>query len=88
MENMRGWFHRGGLHSVPTLASTVFFSFCQKSRPPILLSYMAHSPAHARSMAVTFPGNFAFQMVRSDAMQAAVFLAKLLGRGCVSAVPQ
>lgn len=51
-------------------------------------SPMAHNPAHARSLAVTFPGNCTFQMVRSDAMQAAVFLAKLLGWGCVCAVPQ
>lgn len=86
MENMWGWFHRGGLYSVPSLASTAFPSARKADHrcfPPV-----AHSPAHAKSLAVTFPGNFTFQMVRSDAMQAAVFLAKLLGWGCVCAIPQ
>lgn len=48
---------------------------------------MVRSPARARSLAMTFPGNFTFQMVKSDAVQAVVFLAELLGWGCVCAVP-
>lgn len=87
MENMRGWFSRGGLSfgSHPCQPS-LFLLLAKPTTNSASLG--VHSPAHAQSLAATFRGNFTLQTVRSDAMQAVVLLAELLGWGCVCAVPQ
>lgn len=88
MENMRGWLGRGGLSFSSHPCRNSFFLLLPEKPTTNSPSLMVHSPAHARSLAATFPGNCTLEMVRSDAMQAAVFLAKLLGWACVCAVPR
>lgn len=86
MENMRGWFSRAGLSfgSLPCQPSLLLLL---EKRPPVLL--LVWFPAlPTQSLAATFRGNFTLQTVRSDAMQAVVLLAELLGWDCVCAVPQ
>lgn len=80
-------WQRGVVIQFPSLPAQLFFFF-----PPLLLkkpttnssSPVARSPAHARPLAAraTFPGNFTLEMVRSDAMQAVMSLAELLGPVC------
>lgn len=66
-----------------------FFLSYQKSRPLTLLPlWPTAPPTHGPWQLATFPGNFTLEMVRSDAMQAVVFLAKLLQWVCFCAVPQ
>ena len=67
----------GGCHSVPTLANTAFSFSCQKSRPPVLLPY-GPQPRTRTVLGRDLAGNFTSETVRSDAMQAVVFLAQLL----------
>ncbi|XP_005378802.1 PREDICTED: uncharacterized protein LOC102007321 isoform X1 [Chinchilla lanigera] len=69
----------GGCHSVPTPAGTAFSSPARKADHQLYYPCGPHAarctqdPQHG----ATFPGNFTLGMVRSDAMQALVFLAKL-----------
>lgn len=80
-------WQRGVVIQFPSLPAQLFFFF-----PPLLLekpttnssSPVARSPAHARPLAAraTFAGNFTLEMVRSDAMQAVMSLAELLGPVC------
>lgn len=79
-------WQRGVVIQFPPLPAQLFPPPARKA-DHLSTSLMVHSPAHARSLAATFPRNRTLEMVRSDAMQAAVFLAKLFRRVCVCAVP-
>lgn len=80
-------WQRGVVIQFPPLPAQLFPSPARKADHQST-SLMVHSPTHARSLAATFLGNCTLEMVRSDAMQAVVFLAKLLRWVCVCAVPR
>lgn len=77
-------WQRGVVIQFPSLPAQLFFRPPPpKSPPPTPLSRRpAAPPTHGPPLRATFPGNFTLEMVRSDAMQAVVSLAELLGPVC------